>query len=920
MARITLPPALTRRARGSLSLLTVVAFTAVTAGSALGGSTSATVAAPDLVAPASLSAPSPTPARTGPPASIAVLGDSISQGTGSDDGGATLNVQDGGIGSPRLRNSWATGDWPGLNSYLQRTRALPGGAATVGINLSANGANMRNDFAAQARSVPAGTGLVMIEMGGNDLCRPSEGEMTSVADYRAQLRAGLAWLEANRPETLVTAYSVPDIYNLWYLRGAAHKGEGFGIWPFNTTAAGPRPTRGSLDNGTFLARQFWDGLFGSVIPCKSLLVDPTNPRNAGPTPDASNSSEARRLRVRNRAIAYNDVLEQECGSMLRCRFDENALFDMSANRINGSLTNNTSLWTFVDRDVSTQDHFHPSFAGQRKLADRAFGGSYDLTDRTAPVTSASTSIPANANGWHRTSVTVTGSATDAAGIRGYETRVHRPDGSASSWSRHVGTTTPSVAVSTEGVSYVEVRALDTNGNLGASRIQPVRIDRTLPQTSPVTPADGATFTQHEAVAASYACSDAGGSELASCEGSVADGAHIDTGTVGTKTFTVTATDRAGNVRTTTRSYSVVDVTPPSVHIDTPASGAAFERHADVPADYTCEDEQDGSGLAGCVGTVPQGDGVPTDTIGAHDFTVDAKDHHGNSATLTHTYTVLDVTAPTVDVATPADGATYAHHEVVRADFGCVDDEGGSGIAAGYCEGTTDRGAPIDTTTLGTHRWSVTATDRAGNVTTRTHSYQVVDVTAPMVASPHDGIEYKLGQEVPALFTCTDEDGGSGESECTGPDSLDTSSVGTHEFTVTATDEAGNSRTQRFSYRVIYAYGEVLEPINRDGSSVFKAGSTVPVKFRVSDYAGTPVSTAVATLGAVRSHDISGTVDEAVQETTSTSAATTGDLFRSGGGNGVHIYNLSTKGMKTGSYQLFIRLDDGKQYTAVFTLR
>lgn len=919
MARIALPAALTRRTRSSLSILTVVAFTAVTAGAALDDRSRVAEASP-LVSPAALSVPSPTSARTGPPASIAVLGDSISQGTGSDDGGATLSVQDGGIGSPRLRNSWATGDWPGLNSYLQRTRALPGGAGTVGINLSANGANMRNDFAAQARSVPAGTGLVMIEMGGNDLCRPSEGEMTSVADYRTQLRTGLAWLQANRPDTLVTAYSVPDIYNLWYLRGAAHKGESFGIWPFNSTAAGPRPTRGSQDNGTFLARQFWDGLFGSVIPCKSLLVDPTNPRNAGPTPDASNASEARRLRVRARAIAFNDVLRQECAAMLRCRFDDNAVFNMSANRVNGSLTSNTSLWTFVDRDISTQDHFHPSFAGQRKLADRAFNGSYDLTDRTAPVVSLTTSTPANAAGWHRTNVTVTGSATDAAGIRGYETRVHRPDGSVSAWSGSAATAAVNVGVSTEGASYVEVRALDVNGNLSASKIQAVRIDKTIPQTSMVTPAEGATFAQHDEVAAAYTCSDAGGSDIATCEGSVADGANIDTSTVGTKTFTVTATDAAGNVRTTTRSYTVVDVTPPGISIDSPAAGAAFERHASVPADYICADEAGGSGLADCIGTVPNGDNVATATIGSHDFTVDAHDNAGNPATLTHTYTVLDVTVPTVRIHSPADGATYEHHQVVAADFDCVDDDGGSGIAPGYCEGTTEAGSPIDTSTLGAHTWTVTATDRSGNVTTRTVSYQVVDVTAPTVSSPHDGIEYKLGQEVPATFTCTDEEGGSGVMECAGPESLDTSSVGAKTFTVTTTDAAGNSRTQEFGYQVIYAYGEVLEPINRDGSSVFKAGSTVPVKFRVSDYAGTPVSTAVASLGAVRTHDIDGTVDEAVQETTSTSSATSGDLFRNGGGDGVYIYNLSTKAMKAGSYQLFIKLDDGKQYTAVFSLR
>ena len=82
----------------------------------------------------------------------------------------------------------------------------------------------------------------------------------------------------------------------------------------------------------------------------------------------------------------------------------------------------------------------------------------------------------------------------------------------------------------------------------------------------------------------------------------------------------------------------------------------------------------------------------------------------------------------------------------------------------------------------------------------------------------------------ALFTCTDEDGGSGVATCDGPDRLDTASIGAKSFDVVATDAAGNTRTETVTYRVIYAYGEVKEPISKDGTSVFKAGSTVPVRF------------------------------------------------------------------------------------------
>lgn len=80
-------------------------------------------------------------------------------------------------------------------------------------------------------------------------------------------------------------------------------------------------------------------------------------------------------------------------------------------------------------------------------------------------------------------------------------------------------------------------------------------DNTGPQIAITTPASGATYTQGQAVAADYACTDA--TALATCAGTVSDGAPIDTSTVGTKTFTVSATDSLSNASQVTHSYTVV---------------------------------------------------------------------------------------------------------------------------------------------------------------------------------------------------------------------------------------------------------------------------------------------------------------------------------------------------------------------------
>lgn len=115
----------------------------------------------------------------------------------------------------------------------------------------------------------------------------------------------------------------------------------------------------------------------------------------------------------------------------------------------------------------------------------------------------------------------------------------------------------------------------------------------------------------------------------------------------------------------------------------------------------------------------------------------------------------------------------------------------------------------------------------------------------------------------------------------------------------------------------YVFSGILQPINSDGSSVFKAGSTIPVKFKLSDFDGHAISTAIARISYVKITDgVAGDVTEAI----STSAATTGNLFRYDVASEQYIFNLSTKGLKSGTYELRISLDDGTVKTVKFGLK
>ena len=237
---------------------------------------------------------------------------------------------------------------------------------------------------------------------------------------------------------------------------------------------------------------------------------------------------------------------------------------------------------------------------------------------------------------------------------------------------------------------------------------------------------------------------------------------------GSHTFHARATDINGNVDQSeaTRSFTV-DATAPQTTIDSPADGAALARGVNVNADYSCADEAGGSGLATCVGNVPDGRPIDTSTLGREDFEVTATDNAGNDFTQTVNYTVTDQTDPTATIDSPADGASFARGEFVPADYGCADETNGVGLDKLRRDGR--RRDPDRHLRLGQESFSVTATDNAGNDFTRTFHYRVTDTAEPAVTidSPADDASFARGEASTADYGCADEAGGSGIATCDG---------------------------------------------------------------------------------------------------------------------------------------------------------
>jgi hypothetical protein len=77
-----------------------------------------------------------------------------------------------------------------------------------------------------------------------------------------------------------------------------------------------------------------------------------------------------------------------------------------------------------------------------------------------------------------------------------------------------------------------------------------------PTATITTPANGATYTLGQTVNAAYTCAATAPATVAGCDGDVPAGQPIDTGTLGSHTFTVTATSSDGITATATSTYTV----------------------------------------------------------------------------------------------------------------------------------------------------------------------------------------------------------------------------------------------------------------------------------------------------------------------------------------------------------------------------
>ncbi|MEZ5100164.1 MAG: Ig-like domain-containing protein [Thermoleophilia bacterium] len=423
----------------------------------------------------------------------------------------------------------------------------------------------------------------------------------------------------------------------------------------------------------------------------------------------------------------------------------------------------------------------------------------------------------------------------------------------------------------DGTYTARARQSDLAGNEGLSVARTFRVDTQAPETTidsgPSGPTNdpAPTFGLSASETATFECRvDAGA--FASCSspfqaGTLADGPH---------TFTVRATDAAGNVDATpaTRGFTV-DTSVPTTSID---AGPSDPTNDDTPTlafssnegAATFECRLDAGAFAACTSPVTIS---PALAEGSHTFRVRALDATGNVDQTPEALTfVVDVTGPDTSISSGPSGPTnetqptFAFASGEPGTFECRLD--GPGAATGTFAACT---SPLTTSALaeGAYALLVRAIDAAGNAdgSPATAGF-TVDATAPAGAltAPAAGADVRGTIDVAADAADT---GGTGVAQVQfrirlagssafadlgAPDTtapyglqLDTAALadGNYELRALVTDAAGNTQVTGIVAVTVdntAPTGELTSPAG--GSTV--GGAAVPLAATASG-TGSPVA-------------------------------------------------------------------------------
>jgi hypothetical protein len=526
-----------------------------------------------------------------------------------------------------------------------------------------------------------------------------------------------------------------------------------------------------------------------------------------------------------------------------------------------------------------------SFSGPDTSAGSLTGGCTDQAGNSSTTTfsfrydsSAPDVIPtpdasANANGWYRVAPVVSWSSSDL-------------NASCSSASTYAGPDSETASVSGT--------CTDQAGNVGTGSYT-FKYDATAPSATVAadrTPDHNGWY--NHAVTATWSGSD-NLSGIASC---TSPDTH-STGDTATGSFSGTCTDLAGNVSSAAELAFKYDATAPeaTATADRSADQNGWYNHP-LTVSWTGEDNL--SGIDAC---------TTAETYGGPDAAnVNLPGHCMDSAgnvSLDDTYSFgYDATGPAItQVGLTAANADGWNNTNVTVTWSCDD-------ALSGASSRTD----LKTISAEGENQSATGTctDLAGNSASATQAGINIDKTAPSLSPTVSPNTVLLNASASAEGNATDALSGVASSSC---DVVNTSSVGSHFVSCTATDYAGNTATASADYSVVYKFEGFFQPVDKlPTKNTVKAGRAVPMKFSLGGDQG---------LGVIQngwpkvySSTCTGGSTDAVEETvTAGSSSLSYDAA-----TGVYNYVWKTQSSWAGSCRLFeLKLIDGTVQQVYFQL-
>jgi hypothetical protein len=387
-------------------------------------------------------------------------------------------------------------------------------------------------------------------------------------------------------------------------------------------------------------------------------------------------------------------------------------------------------------------------------------------DNSAPNSSDSvqcTLVNGFCNGSSAVSMTITASdpvPTGVVGVSGVKEIRYSKDGGTTWTSAAGGSVTVPLTLSASGTATVNYYAVDNAGNAEGQHADSVNYDGTAPKvTHTLTPtANAADWSNADTLVHFTATDDPGGSGVDAT--TVTADKTYTTETAG-QTITGSASDKAGNTGSESFTFKLDKTNPTITASRSPAAGNANGwNNTPVTVSFTCADPAAASGGAGSgVAVCPDPVTLSTNNKAGspQSVTRSVSDLADNTASATVGNINIDMEAPTVSISGVVDDGKYVLGAVPTAS--CTGSDDYSGLAGAVSTSKTG-GLPNG---VGSFTYSCSATDKAGNTTTKSVTYKVIyNVPAntafflqPINDTAHTTSTqlsiFKAGQTIPVKF-------------------------------------------------------------------------------------------------------------------------------------------------------------------------